>query len=278
MKTPSIKITDIPSDFLKTATRDILNYTIGLVNVTENDGIEDAAIIGSGTLVNVNDTYGILTANHVIDAFSSDGEIGFVISEKLHKFSLKVQSFSFLTIAKAKIESEGPDIGFIRIPDAILGQIKAFKSFYNLSKRKTIVENPPDTDLGVWCVCGFPEVLTRHEGPDRGFEKIKGFVGFCGFGGVLEQYTNGEFDYYNFEVLYNENTNSPINFGGVSGGGLWQVIIAQNESKDLLVKEIILSGIPFYQTERTDDKRKVKCHGRKSIYKFSTEFIENGGS
>jgi hypothetical protein len=278
MEMTSLRITDIPADFFETATRDIFNYSIGLVSVTKEDKEENAKIIGSGTLVDINGVSGILTAEHVIDAFPSDGEIGFVISEKLHKFSLKVQNFSFLTVAKAIIDSEGPDIGFIPIPGAVLGPMKVFKSFYNLAKRKNIIEDPPETNLGVWCVCGFPEVLTRHEGPDRGFEKVKGFMGVCGFGGVSEQYIKGEFDYYNFEVLYNANTGPPISFGGVSGGGLWQVIIAQNESNELLVKEIILSGIPFYQTEKSDDKRTVKCHGRKSIYQYSFDFIESNCS
>ena len=79
----SIKITDIPNDFLESATRGILNYSIGLVSVTEKEREEDAKIIGSGTLVNINGVHRILTAEHVIKAFPIDGEIGFVISEKL---------------------------------------------------------------------------------------------------------------------------------------------------------------------------------------------------
>jgi hypothetical protein len=138
---------------------------IGLVSVVEKEGVEDAQLIGSSTLVDINGLCGKLTAEHVVDAFPSNGEIGFIISEQLHKLSQKVQAFSFLTIAKAKIQEEGPDIGFIIIPDAILGQIKALKSFYNLEKRKNIIENPPNKDLVVWCVCGFPSVLCEGRSP-----------------------------------------------------------------------------------------------------------------
>jgi hypothetical protein len=59
---------------------------------------------------------------------------------------------------------------------------------------------------------------------------------------------------------------------------IWQVIIAQNELKELLVKDLIFSGIPFYQTELADYKRKVKCHERKSIYKIAFECIEKNFS
>lgn len=273
-----IKLTDIPEEFLNSVTHEILNYSIGMVNVIENESTEDALLIGSGTLINVGGIHGILTAEHVIDALPSHGEIGFIISEKLHKFSLRTQALKKFTIAKAKNPAEGPDIGFLVLPDAILGQIKALKSFYNVEKREGIADNPPNTDLGVWCLCGFPEVLTRHEGPDKGFEKVKGFMGFCGFGGVLHQYTLDNFDYFDFEVLYNENTQTPISFGGVSGGGLWQVIIAQKDNRELIPKEIILSGIPFYETERAEDRRQIKCHGRKSIYQIANEYIRNNCS
>ena len=56
-------------------------------------------------------------------------------------------------------------------------------------------------------------------------------------------------------------------FGGVSGGGLWQVIIAKNEAGKVILKELILSGVAFYQTQNINNRRVIVCHGRRSVYK-----------
>ncbi len=266
-KSEGIKVTDIPLDFYNSATKQIINYGIGIVKVIEKETTEDAILIGSGTLVDIKGNLGILTAQHVIDALPIDGNIGFIISEQLHKFSLDVRVLPVIRIGRGKDPSTGPDLGFINLPDMIIGSIKALKSFYNVGlKRDKILENPPENDLGVWCICGIPDVETRHEGPSKGFETVKGFLGFCGFGGVSKQSCRGDFDYFDFDVYYNERTQSPINFGGVSGGGLWQVIIARKPYGELIVKETILSGVAFYQTPLVENKRIIKCHGRKSVY------------
>jgi hypothetical protein len=266
-KPEGIRVTDIPLDFYNSATKQLINYGIGIVKIIEKELTEDAILIGSGTLVDIDRNLGILTAQHVIDALPADGIIGFIISEKLHKFSLDAQTLTAIRVGRGQDPSSGPDLGFIKLPNVILGSIKALKSFYNVGiKRDKILQEPPENDLGVWCICGIPNEETRHEGPSRGFETVKGFVEFCGFGGVSKQYCSGEFDYFNFDVHYSEGTQSPISFGGVSGGGLWQAVIAQKPDGELVLKEAILSGVAFYQSPLVDNKRIIKCHGRQSIY------------
>jgi hypothetical protein len=103
---------------------------------------------------------------------------------------------------------------------------------------------------------------------------VKGFLKFCGFGGISNYSVSNEFDYFDFDVFYNERTQSPHSFGGVSGGGLWQVLIAQDENGQVLLKETILSGVAFYQSPLVDKKRIIKCHGRQSIYKQAYNVIQ----
>lgn len=273
----NIKLNEIPENLLKEMARRIYNHTIGFVVVNQQDR-EETILKGSGTLICIDGLYGILTAEHVIKYLPKKGDLGFIISDRLHKFTINSSYLNIYTIAKSDNPADGPDIGFILLPESELGQFKASKSFYDLGKRIYFSENPPEIDLGVWCISGFPEELACNEGPGKGFSEIKRFTGFCGFVRDPEQYSSGDFDYYEFEVPYNKNIGLPTNFEGVSGGGLWQVIIAKAESNELFVKDIILSGIPFYQTEFLEDKKKVKCHGRKSIYQYSIEFIKNGCS
>ncbi len=229
--------------------------------------IEDVILIGSGTLVDIDGILGILTAQHVIEAIQKDEDINFVISKKLHKFSLKTQFLTRILIAKGTNSSRGPDIGFIKLPETSLGSIKAVRSFYNIGRRRDkILKYPPENNMGVWCLCGFPDEKTRHEGPQKGFNIVKNVLQLCGFGCISGQCVSNDFDYFDFNIHYNEKTQPPMSFGGVSGGGLWQVIIDRRCDGELILKEIILSGVAFYQSSLKDNMRIIKCHGRQTVY------------
>lgn len=58
----------------------------------------------------------------------------------------------------------------------------------------------------------------------------------------------------------------PKSFGGVSGGGVWQVIMQDQPEGGVKILEIMLSGLAFYESARKNDKRIIRCHGKKSIY------------
>jgi len=270
-----INITDIPSEFFESAARRIINYLIGIVKIIETEGKEDVVLMGSGTLVDINGVFGIITAQHVMDALQSDGNLGFIISEKLHRPLIEAQALVHTRIAKGNNPSIGPDLGFIKLPNTSIGLLKALKSFYNVSKsRERILHEPPDNDLGFWCLSGIPDEKTLTEGPSRGFETVKRFLEYCPFGRTSNYHILGEFDYFDFDVSYNEKTQPPISFGGVSGGGLWQVLIGQDEKGRVILKESILSGVAFYESPLVNDKRAIKCHGRRSIYKQAYDKVE----
>ena len=268
IETIGMRITDIPIEFYNAATKQIVNFGIGIIKVAENERGEDAILIGSGTLVDLNGSQYILTAQHVIDALPTEGNIGFLIYEKLHKYVLNAQSLSTIKIDRGNNPESGPDLGLIKLPQPSVGTIKAYKSFYNVgNKRDRMLENPPENDLGAWCICGIPDIETKSEKPQKGFIHVKAYLEFCGFGGISKEYDFGEYDYIDFEVKYSDRTDSPLSFSGVSGGGLWQVIIGQRPGGELVVKELLLSGVAFFQTELIENKRTIKCHGRKSIYR-----------
>lgn len=63
---------------LDEVTARIRDMTIGLMNLSEAPGQEDAQPVGTGTLVSIDDTFGLLTAAHVIAALPRQGPIGFV--------------------------------------------------------------------------------------------------------------------------------------------------------------------------------------------------------
>jgi hypothetical protein len=270
-----IKVSAIPRTFYESVTRHIINFAIGIVKVLDTEKAEDAILIGSGTLVDLEGIYGILTAQHVIDALPSMGQIGFIISENLHKYTLDAQTLAVSRIGRGKDSGSGPDLGLIHFPRTAIGSIKAKKSFYSIAgKRDRMINSPPEDDFGVWCICGIPDVETKSEGPSKGFDQVKAFLHFCGFGGISRSFSTYKFDYFDFEAHYNEPNESPSSFGGVSGGGLWQIIIAQKPDGEFLMKEALLSGVAFYQTDLIENKRIIKCHGRKSIYEIVYQTIK----
>jgi hypothetical protein len=146
-----IRITDIPSNFFESATKRIIDYLIGIVRIIGNEPKEDAILIGSGTLVDINGTFGILTAQHVIDELPRHGNLGLIISEQVHRPTIDANVLIYSRMGRGRDPSTGPDLGFIKLPNSIISILKAYKSFYNVTKsRNRVLDNPPADDLGLW--------------------------------------------------------------------------------------------------------------------------------
>ncbi|MGO8762741.1 MAG: hypothetical protein ACLP2P_14170 [Desulfobaccales bacterium] len=268
-------ITALPRKLLDDVSRLIVNYSTVLIKFTTSSSSQESArLIGSGTFVSISDTFGILTAAHVVDLLKGSYSLGLGLSEHEHKYVIDSNYLEVIRIAKGQIDSDGPDLGFIVLPHSELGTIKARKSFYNLDiKRDRMVSNPPQFDNGTWAICGVPDVDTIDVPSGIGYELLRIFCMYCGFGGISGTYTVDEYDYCDFKVKYDSSPNIPQSFGGVSGGGLWHIPLAKLSEEKIEPIEFILSGVAFYQTERTGLYRSVKCHGRNSIYEMAYSFI-----
>ena len=60
--------------------------------------------------------------------------------------------------------------------------------------------------------------------------------------GPISPFTEGEWDYFDFNGALPEET--PGNtFGGVSGGGLWRVQIYPHPEKDEVASTVVLEGV-----------------------------------
>lgn len=70
------------------------------------------------------------------------------------------------------------------------------------------------------------------------------------------------------------NPELPSSFGGCSGGGIWQVPLRKNEEGKIEAEEHLLSGVVFYQTGFAEGVRRLKCHGRKTVYNRVPEYVE----
>jgi len=195
----ALSLSEVPRNLVEDICRDISDFTIGFVRLRETEAEEDAELGGSGTLVQIDDSYGILTVHHVLEQLPRTGEIGLIIATrfgaKLHRTTVKGEVLRRVEIARRSTSSEGPDLGLLILPAADVGRLKAVKTFYNLSRRRErMIGHPLNHDEGIWFLCGFAGELTSDKPPERGYSRVKEFRGMCGAGGLEKEYSEGDID------------------------------------------------------------------------------------
>jgi hypothetical protein len=266
-------------DFLEDIAGELANFSTSFVNLDVHNEQADAGLGGSGILIFAGGKHAILTADHVLGYLPKRGEVGLVFSTmyspQVHSFTIDMAWTEKITIARGSTDFDGPDIGILLIPAPIASRIMVYKSFYNLSKRRDqILSCTPLIENGIWFLCGMPVEWTKDSPPVYGFQRVKEFRGICGVGIVTIEAEKKNFDYLTFEVKYNETYESPQDFKGMSGSGLWHIIVGKSEDGDPIVNDKILSGVAFYQSDIENGCRKIICHGRKSIYGAVVDTLE----
>jgi hypothetical protein len=271
---------DLPQNLFAEMSNMIHTFSTSLIKVSvDRNGKENIALIGSGTFVTVGNINGILTADHVVklldNPLGSPKSLGLAIQKYAHKYTIDREYLKIYRIARGNVDSEGPDLAFISIPPAKLGTIRAEKSFYNLQRnRDRMLSSPPEPNLGVWAICGAPDIETTDEKPTQAFIEVKKYHSFCFFGGISRIYDVEKFDYLEIEANDDCDPDIPESFGGVSGGGVWQVPLVRTSNGVMKPQEYLLSGVAFYQTKKSGSLRSIKCHARKSVYDAAYRAIE----
>lgn len=266
-----IRFSDVPREIVEEIGRAASHFSIGFVTIREGESGQDAALGGSGTLVQVDDLYGVLTADHVLEKLPATQDIGLIIPTRdepmVHRPMLARDAVHRLRIAHGRCTREGPDLGLLLLSSVDAGSLRASKSFYNLSRhRDEILPDPPGRTDGLWVLCGFADEFTTEHGPERGFSKIKGFHGACGAGWVRREYISGDFDYCEFEVGDAGPDKPPQSFGGFSGGGLWQARLVKTPEGSLTSRQPLLGGVAFYESPEGNGRNVITCHAWRSIY------------
>jgi len=252
----------------------VINYTVGLIFIHEGRPSNPARFVGSGTLVQIDDVYGVLTANHVLDELQYSGQIGLVLPlpGQAHRYEIDASHLTKMSIASCQTDADGPDLGLVILPRSNVGEISAFASFYNLSfKRDMHVDNPITTKAGIWVLCGFPGEYLSQDNPTSSFQHVLSCCCLCGLGTVTNEYSAAEYDY--LDIVVNYKNDLPSSFCGLSGGGVWQVLLENSSDGSTVEKDTVFSGVAFYQSEVANNERVIKCHGRRSVYKSVYDYV-----
>lgn len=268
----SLKISQIPKEIIEQIGNSINNYATVL--------FYGGNVIGSGTFVECNSRFGILTAHHVIgkgiglDSFvnGSTKKLGVAIAVNFpHAPEFELQYIRHHEIGRPpnyEYNEYGPDLIFLEILDREkLGTIKAHSSFWNIQYESSSINDCYNDSSSIWAVCGLPQAWTKDDTPNSNFGKVIGGQCLIGFGGAEKRFDRAGFDYFDVAVKPNPQDDIPDTFKGMSGGGLWKVLLScRGNLQDLRVSDTILSGVIFYGLE--EDHRVIRSHGAKSIYEI----------
>jgi len=252
----------------------VVVYHVGFVRLIGNSEELDAEVAGSGTLVTIlGGRSAILTAAHVIEKLPERGKIGLLLEASpnphLERFTVEMELLDLVTIAGASRTVDGPDLALVMVPESVSSRILVRnKAFYNLeTRRERMLEKPPDAALGFWGLCGLVGQWTKDLAPERVFTRVKGFHNFFGAGCISSFVERGVFDFFTFETRFGAFYEGPTDYGGVSGGGVWQVLVKERDGV-LAIAECLLSGVAYYQSV-VDGGIDLACHGRQSIYRHA---------
>lgn len=258
---------EVSPSFREDTARFIQKSTTGLIKLTHQPGKPEKAIhIGAGTFVRIGNHYGILTAQHVASELNEPCLLGLTIDSQIHRYEVQSQLIKRIDYAERKTDEFGPDISLLILPPKDGVSISNYMNFFSMSSHQPrMLSKAPSMDSGWWLICGTPEAGTREETSIGRYSRVLALEHFACEGVIgAPVYMNG-LDFVDMEIDFSIYMNSPHNFKGMSGGGLWQVLFREKLGQ-LEVASYVLSGVVFYQSELVDGKRSIRSHFRETLY------------
>jgi len=255
------------AEFLQKVQRSLGNSTVALFVLLDDRGTERLEPAGTGTLVVIGDHYYILTAAHVWKCLESALRFGIsVIEDRDHKTWIDPKTIvpTVLKPLGSEWGEWGPDVALLRIPQVLVGSIKARRSFEDLTTPGKML-NAPTVEF--WAVMGTPKELGT-------FTAQHAEVQISAFFGDPKYHRRGKDDYYDLEVN-STRPGVPKNFQGVSGGGLWRILAYVSPETQEVDWVQRLKGVAFFELPRTGgDYVTIRCHGPKSLTAVTGDEVE----
>jgi len=254
----------VPEVLLHQATRALVDYLISFS--------VDNRPSGSATLVVVDGQPGFLTAAHVIDDLirSKSARVAVICAEHPHQLLLDKAHLVIRKYGPTEGDFPGPDLGFIYLNEPkSLSVLRAKKSFYPLRGDSDLVFSRIQPRGSALCfIAGAPEEMCSEEGVRRTASHVLGTKHFLGRAQVSDEFVIEGLDYLKLGTLAGEH-GFPVNYGGVSGGGIWHIPLCVNPDvglSSLTFSKPELIGVAFYQSELSGRSRTILGHGPKELY------------
>lgn len=245
--------------------------TIGFLFLSTKENRQDVSPAGSGTLVSINGFDGILTAAHVVDSLPEQGEVGILRfpadSESHQSFKLHMEYTEVLKLGVPPYDKNSPDLAFIKLHSEDAGRLKARNYFKNLNRyRDEVLSGKLDLDSGFIGITGEIGEWVEEEPEIRQSHRVKRFGGLFGVSNLIGDYECDGWDFKQCQVDFSPETELPDSYGGMSGGGLWNIVIESRDG-EIDVADCKFCGVVFLESDVMDGtKRVVTCQGPLSVY------------
>jgi hypothetical protein len=249
--------------------RDVGPFTVGLLLISQTAQGERLDLWGTGTLVWFAGVHYILTAAHVWEKLcegAGPASVGLTLRENLtHRYLIDRDAIVATGPPKpAQWNEWGPDIVFLRVPPQHVGGIEVYRAFWNLARKQTF-SHVICIDLRV--LMGAPYELGEFTQVHAEFE-INGMFSKPD----IERYSSmqapeairRDYDYVDLDMDL-ALLGVPQTFGGVSGGGLWRVLVYWSDTKNEIDWAMDIEGVAFHESDLVNGHRTVRCHGPQSI-------------
>ena len=269
----------IPGCAYRDAMRNVLDRTIAF-SISKMP----FEIFGTGVLVSVLGHKFILTARHVTDFIIESGYdlVIFLALQKSDQLicrleDLDLKSYVF-DLGKGPDEESGPDLSLIVLSPDKIESLVGSKSFSNLDLYRDSVLSSGMTleefRSTSFFIQGHPaENLLVDEKVGR--FSVHNYTCFTFPSGYKlsedgHDYLNfpvgGEYCSYPFPDSPDLRWHDVLDWGGVSGGGVWKMDLRRSEEGRIKFSPPILFGIAFYQRKKDGKAYEIKTHGPVSIY------------
>lgn len=265
-----IQANDIPNKIWDEAIATIRRYCVSLVIADEDETLGYPC---SGVFCVLNNSPGILTARHVWNQLSKAKKLVLMIGAqqpyRIDRNMLNAWTPPPLKNEEELLEASVPDLAFILLSDGMKSDIESRnKVFFSIDKRMSDPSFGDPDDAGFWITIGCPSKLMKRES-----KSVSSMTYITNIGSRVE--IEG-WDYIFIDLNLEKNPNIPTDLGGMSGGGLWRVLLYMTDdgiSFDLNnpLRSILLQGITFLQTDLKN--RQLIAHGPKSIYETFPKWI-----
>ena len=268
MSRVDIRIEDIPQTLFDEIASALQHYVVPIYAISGGTFSPRLWWMGSGTLVEVAGQRSVLTAAHVWDAIGDADQIGLVLTAFLSAFTIPRDTISVRELRTRDNAEWGPDLALLTIPSAFVGRIMAHKSFLNLAQQRVRSASQRPNPKSLWAVTGaVSEFSTIAPQPDRrGFEGE--FQARAFFSSLHELHERGDYDYIDTTAKL-ELPGVPSTFGGVSGGGLWELgglSLAKSSGKMSWDGARYFRGVAFWESAPADGLRVIRFHGPRSVF------------
>jgi hypothetical protein len=272
-KTFAIRLGELPEVVREAIRQETKHYSVPLV-------INEIPV-GSGTLVELDGHFGVLTAEHVVQhpfrpelrlTDSSHRGPRLLIPPMDSPGEIIFDSFALRVITtQRKLDAYGPDLALIILPPSgALNEIRARRSFYPLAQCSETKLADALHDTGFVAFCGFPASTQSKQGPQLGFTEVIQLYGFAFLTGPEKYEERNGWDYFELGVRRDEMGEVGDSFGGVSGGGVWRVPVYRKKDAAKgteYFEKMFFAGVAFYEENHLPNGRFfVRAHGPRSIY------------